>query len=204
MKGLVIPQSLRQFGSWLRFGESVTKELHRRRTIQGSFAIITGVPWEFNQKQSKLLAKTFVDALTDVSSSIDLGAQVDLGPVIAPRFSEWPAKPPTIDQKLWREQHVYGKVHNVSPHRLRYAFAVHAMKTEWRPLQPGYRRQQPECQSQARTHPLFLELPSVASQRPHSPQEGRLTHAGLTSLRFSARSLLEVRFPAYPGHPPTL
>ena len=29
-----------------------------------------------------------------------------------------------------------GRVHNVSPHRLRDAFAVHAMKTEWRPLQP--------------------------------------------------------------------
>ena len=29
-----------------------------------------------------------------------------------------------------------GKVHNVSPHRLRDAFAVHAVKTEWRPLQP--------------------------------------------------------------------
>ena len=28
-----------------------------------------------------------------------------------------------------------GKVHNVSPHRLRDAFAVHAVKTEWRPLQ---------------------------------------------------------------------
>ncbi len=28
-----------------------------------------------------------------------------------------------------------GRVHNVSPHRLRDAFAVHAMKTEWRPLQ---------------------------------------------------------------------
>ncbi len=28
-----------------------------------------------------------------------------------------------------------GRVHNVSPHRLRDAFAVHAVKTEWRPLQ---------------------------------------------------------------------
>ena len=28
-----------------------------------------------------------------------------------------------------------GKVHNVSPHRLRDAFACHAVKTEWRPLQ---------------------------------------------------------------------
>ena len=27
-----------------------------------------------------------------------------------------------------------GKVHNVSPHRLRDAFAVMAVKTEWRPL----------------------------------------------------------------------
>jgi len=31
-----------------------------------------------------------------------------------------------------------GKVHNVSPHRLRDAFAVHAVKTEWRPLQLLY------------------------------------------------------------------
>ena len=31
-----------------------------------------------------------------------------------------------------------GKKHNVSPHQLRDAFAVHAVKTEWRPLQlPG-------------------------------------------------------------------
>ena len=29
-----------------------------------------------------------------------------------------------------------GRVHNVSPHRLRDAFAVHAVKTEWRPLRP--------------------------------------------------------------------
>ena len=29
-----------------------------------------------------------------------------------------------------------GKVHGVSPHRLRDAFAVYAMKTKWRPLQP--------------------------------------------------------------------
>ena len=29
-----------------------------------------------------------------------------------------------------------GKAHGVSPHRLRDAFAVHAVKTEWRPLQP--------------------------------------------------------------------
>ena len=28
-----------------------------------------------------------------------------------------------------------GRIHNVSPHRLRDAFAVHAVKTEWRPLQ---------------------------------------------------------------------
>jgi integrase/recombinase XerD len=28
-----------------------------------------------------------------------------------------------------------GKMHNVSPHKLRDAFAVHAMKTEWKPLQ---------------------------------------------------------------------
>lgn len=38
---------------------------------------------------------------------IDLDTQVDLGPLIALRFSDWPTKPPTIDQKLWREQHVY-------------------------------------------------------------------------------------------------
>jgi integrase/recombinase XerD len=31
-----------------------------------------------------------------------------------------------------------GKVHNVSPHRLRDAFAVVAVKTAWRPLRPGY------------------------------------------------------------------
>ena len=31
-----------------------------------------------------------------------------------------------------------GRMHGVSPHRLRDAFAVHAVKTEWRPLQlPG-------------------------------------------------------------------
>lgn len=111
VKGLVIPQSLRQFGSWSKFSESVTKELHARRTIQGSFAIITGVPWKFNQKQRKILAKAFVDALTEVYSNIDLDALVDLGPVITPKFSEWPTKPPTIDQKLWREQHVYKIIH---------------------------------------------------------------------------------------------
>jgi hypothetical protein len=111
VKGLVIPQSRRQFGSWSKFCQSVTKELRARRTIQGSFAIITGVPWKFNQKQSKILAKAFLDALTEVYSDIDLGAQMDLGRVIAPRFSEWPTKPPTIDHRLWREQHVYKIMH---------------------------------------------------------------------------------------------
>ena len=112
VKGLVIPQSLRQFGSWSKFCESATKELHARRTIQGSFAIIPGVPWKFNQKQSKILAKAFLDALTEGYSNIDLGTQVDLGPAIAPRFSEWPTKPPTVDQKLWNEQHVYKIIHS--------------------------------------------------------------------------------------------
>ena len=37
-----------------------------------------------------------------------------------------------------------GKVHGVSPHRLRDAFAVHAVKTEWRPLQLQPQRQQLE------------------------------------------------------------
>jgi integrase/recombinase XerD len=32
-----------------------------------------------------------------------------------------------------------GKTHNISPHRLRDAFAVHAAKTAWRPLQSGHR-----------------------------------------------------------------
>lgn len=58
-----------------------------------------------------MLARAFVDALTDVYSNMDQGAQVDLGPVIAPRFSKWPSKPPTIDHKLWREQHVYKIIH---------------------------------------------------------------------------------------------
>jgi len=31
-----------------------------------------------------------------------------------------------------------GKKHNVSPHQLRDAFAVHAVKTAWRPLRPEY------------------------------------------------------------------
>lgn len=31
-----------------------------------------------------------------------------------------------------------GRVHNVSPHCLRSAFAVHAVKTAWRPLRPEY------------------------------------------------------------------
>ncbi len=31
-----------------------------------------------------------------------------------------------------------GRVRNVSPHRLRDAFAVHAVKTAWRPLRPEY------------------------------------------------------------------
>jgi len=34
-----------------------------------------------------------------------------------------------------------GKVHGVSPHRLRDAFAVHAVKTAWRPLQLGHQSQ---------------------------------------------------------------
>lgn len=111
VKGLVIPQSLKQFGGWSKFSKAVTKEMHMRRTIQGSFTIITGVPWKFDQKQSKILTKAFVDALTEVSSNVDLDALVNLGPVIASMFSEWPTKPPTIDHKLWRKQHVYKIIH---------------------------------------------------------------------------------------------
>jgi hypothetical protein len=106
IKGLVVPQSLRQFDSWSKFAKSVTKELHARRTIHGSFAICPGFPWKFNQKQSKILVKAFVDALTEVSSN-----QVDLGPVIASKFSEWPTKPPRSDPELWRGQHVYKIIH---------------------------------------------------------------------------------------------
>jgi integrase/recombinase XerD len=97
-----------------------------------------------------------------------------------------------------------GKSHNVSPHRLRDAFAVHAVKTAWRTLRLGHPLQQPESRRLVRTLPLFSELPSVAAQRSHSPREDRPTHAGWTCPRFSARSLLEVRFLAYPSHSSTL
>jgi integrase/recombinase XerD len=49
-----------------------------------------------------------------------------------------------------------GKIHSVSPHRLRDAFAVHAVKTAWRPLRPGHPLPQPEYQYLVRTHPLSL------------------------------------------------
>jgi integrase/recombinase XerD len=47
-----------------------------------------------------------------------------------------------------------GQVHNVSPHRLRDAFAVHAVKTEWRLLQSGYQLQQAVWRHPVKTHPL--------------------------------------------------
>jgi len=96
-----------------------------------------------------------------------------------------------------------GRVHNVSPHKLRDAFAVMAVKTAWRTLQHGHPHLQPEFRHLMETLPLFSELLSVACRQSHPPREDRPTHAGLISRRFSARSLLEVRFPAYPNHPPS-
>jgi len=83
-----------------------------------------------------------------------------------------------------------GKVHGVSPHRLRDSFAVHAVKTAWRTLRHGHPRLQPEFRHLMETLPLFSELLSVAGRQPHPPREDRPIHAGLISRRFSARSLL--------------
>lgn len=48
-----------------------------------------------------------------------------------------------------------GKIHNVSPHRLRDSFAVHAMKTEWRLLQFRSQNQRPWSQLLLETRLLF-------------------------------------------------
>jgi hypothetical protein len=104
VKGLVIPQPRKQFSSWSKFGELVTEELLSQKRIKGSFAIITHVPWQFNQKQTKPLLKAFIDALTEVHSSIALDGLIDLGPGVASRFNEWPTKPPTINRQLLPEQ----------------------------------------------------------------------------------------------------
>jgi len=47
-----------------------------------------------------------------------------------------------------------GKIHGVSPHRLRDAFAVHAVKTAWRLLQFRYHSQRPGSPLLLETHRL--------------------------------------------------
>ena len=106
VKGLVIPQSLRQLGDWSKFSTWVTKELQLQWTVHGTFALITNIPWTFNQTQSKMLVKTFAETLVEVAQNLEMDGQVNLGPRIASRFGDWPTKPPTIDPPLWYEQGV--------------------------------------------------------------------------------------------------
>jgi len=107
VKELVVPQSRRQFGSWSKFATLATKELLRQKTIQGSFTIITHVPWQFNQKQNKLLINAFMNTLNEIYLNINKNEILNIGPNIATRFNGWPCESPTINHKLFRKKHIF-------------------------------------------------------------------------------------------------
>jgi hypothetical protein len=98
VKGLVIPQSLRQFGSWTKLCRAVTEELQERGDFRGTFTIIANVPWTFSQKQGKVLANAFVQALIEGAADVNVGDQINIGPAIASRFWDWPKDSPRTDR----------------------------------------------------------------------------------------------------------
>ncbi len=110
VKGLVIPHVRRQFNSWCKFCDALTKELHTQQILLGSFVITTGVPWIFNQRQSKLLKSALLDVLVNICPG-DYLDSVNIGSKIASLFPDWPTKPPTIDNQLSKTQHVYKIIH---------------------------------------------------------------------------------------------
>lgn len=113
VKGLVVPQSLRQFGSWSKFCERLTKDVERNQFVQGSFGIMPAIPWTFTQSQANGLVEAVGEALAEVTTDMRVGEMVNLGPAIASRFGDWPAKKPTSDKTLWREQGIYKVVHHL-------------------------------------------------------------------------------------------
>lgn len=107
VKGLVIPQSLKLFGNWSTFCRLVTKELQRLGTVEGSFAIFSGIPWTFDQRQRNMMVESFTEVLNEVAPSILLGDMVNIGSEIASCFPDWPIERPDVDMVLWREHHIY-------------------------------------------------------------------------------------------------
>lgn len=111
IKGLVIPQSFRQYSSWSRICNAVTKKLKDQGSVQGSFSIFASVPWAFDQKQAKLLSEALVKAMIEETPNSNSGDLIDLGPAIAILFEDWPTEPPKSDNKLWHEQQIYKIIH---------------------------------------------------------------------------------------------
>jgi len=111
VKGLVVPQPRKLFSSWSIFCGLVTRELRKFGTIEGCFAIITDVPWIFDQTQRRELVKAFAETLSQVATDTAQGKPINIGSEIASRFPDWPTEPPNIDMALWREQHTYKIIH---------------------------------------------------------------------------------------------
>lgn len=100
VKGIVLPESRRQFGDWAKFCSQVTKQ--GQGQIQGEFLVTTGIPWNFNQQESKELRVAFTQALAEVAPQLTSGEFTDLGPEIAKRFKDWPTEPPRVDMEAFK------------------------------------------------------------------------------------------------------
>jgi hypothetical protein len=95
VKSLVVSQSLRQFGSWAKCCARVTKRV--QGNLQGEFAVLVDIEYEFDQKQSGQLVEVIANVLVEAAPQVPLGDVVNLGSEIADRFSAWPTEPPRID-----------------------------------------------------------------------------------------------------------
>lgn len=111
VKGLVVAQSHRQFGSWSKFCERLTEYLQAHQSVRGYFTLNPAIPWTFDQRQGNTMVRALAEALPDVTAHMVVDEEKNLGSVMKAGFADWPTKSPRSDPVLWREQGIYKIVH---------------------------------------------------------------------------------------------